>query len=189
MSLKYLSIALTALLLLGGCGDSEQKADEEMNSLVAKNVYNLKDLQGVEYKVTKTGNNFDVKGLENKIVIFDIFATWCPPCKAAAPNLTAMQKRYKDDLKIIGVLIEEDKDNAYVQKFKDKYGAKYSISNTPDNQKLSRAIAGAIGVGQGFPIPLMVLYYNGNYVNHYVGSIPEEMVESDIMMTLKKNEK
>lgn len=184
MSLKYIAIAISTLLLLNGCEDKTQK--ENLNSLVSKNTYELKDLQGAKFSVTKTGNNFDVKGLENKIVIFDIFATWCPPCRSAASNLASLQKKYKDDIKIIGILIEENKNNAYVQNFVDKYGADYSISNSKDNQKLSRAIAGSIGIGQGFGIPLMVMYYNGKYINHYGGIVPEEMIESDIKLALRR---
>ena len=184
MTLKYIAITITTLFLLSGCGDSKQ--EEDMNALVAKNSYTLKDIQDNVFKITKTGKEFHVEGLEDKIVLLDLFATWCPPCRASAKNLSDLQTKYKDDMKVIGVLVEEDKDKAYVKKFADKYGANYSISNAKDNQKLSRAIASATGVGQGFPIPLMVMYYKGKYINHYVGAIPEEMIESDIIMTLKK---
>lgn len=184
MSLKHLILAISTLFILGGCSDSSN--EDELNSLVASSGFNLKDLQNRDYHVEKVGNNFAVEGLEDKVIIFDIFATWCPPCKASAPNVAALQKKYEKEVKIIGLLIEEDKSNAYVQQFVDKYGADYAISNAKDNNKLARAIAGATGVGQGFPIPLMVMYYKGNYINHYVGAIPEEMVESDIKMALKK---
>ena len=184
MSIKHFTLALFTLFILGGCSDNAEK--EDLNALVAKSGYELKDLQNHSFHVEKVGNDFVVDGLEDKVVIFDIFATWCPPCRASAPNVSALQEKYKDKIKVIGLLIEEDKDNAYVQQFVDKYGAHYSISNTKDNQRLARAIAGATGVGQGFPIPLMVMYYKGKYINHYVGAIPEEMVESDIKLALKQ---
>ena len=184
MSLKHLILAISTLFILGGCSDSSDQ--DELNSLVASSGFNLKDLQNREFHVTKAGNNFVVEGLEDKVIIFDLFATWCPPCKASAPKVAALQKKYEKEIKIIGVLVEEDKPNAYVQNFVDNYGADYSISNAKDNQKLARAIAGATGVGQGFPIPLMVMYYKGKYINHYVGAIPEEMIESDIKLALKK---
>jgi len=184
MSLKNLTIALSAMFLLTACSDSSQQ--EDLNSLVSQSSYELKDLQAKEYEVIKEGNNFSVKGLEDKIVIFDIFATWCPPCRAAAPNLSALQKKHLKDVKIIGILVEEDKTNAYVERFVDTYGAEYSISNAEDNQDLSRAIAATTGVGQGFPIPLMVMFYKGKYINHYIGAIPEEMVENDISKVLGK---
>ena len=184
MSLKNIAITISAVFLLGACSDSSH--NDSLNGLVSTSSYDLRDLQGIEYDVTKEGNNFSIKGFEDKVIIFDIFATWCPPCRAAAPNLTALQEKHAKDVKIIGVLIEEDKQNNYVQDFVDTYGAKYSISNADDNRDLSRAIASSTGIGQGFPIPLMVMYYKGQYINHYIGAIPEEMVENDIKEALKK---
>ena len=183
MSLKYLFISLSAVFILAACSDSSQS---ELNSLVSQSSYDLIDLQNVEYQVIKEGHDFKVKGLEDKVILFDIFATWCPPCRAAAPNLTNLQKKFEKEIKIIGVLIEEDKSNAYVQRFVDTYGANYSISNAPDNHDLSRAIAATTDVGQGFPIPLMVMFYKGKYINHYIGAVPEEMVESDIKKAMGK---
>lgn len=184
MSLKYIAIAISALLLFGGCENSSQ--DEALNSLVSQNTYELKDLQSTQFNVIKSGNNYSIEGMQDKVIIFDIFATWCPPCRASASSLASLQEKYKSDVKVIGVLIEEDKEDSYVQKFVDQYGADYSISNAKDNKQLSRAIAGSIGMGQGFGIPLMVMYYKGKYINHYKGVVPEEMIESDIRLALKK---
>ncbi len=176
-----MTLALSMILLLGGCGDSSQN-----DSLLSTSSYELVDLEKNIYNVSKTGKEFKVQGLEDKVVIFDIFATWCPPCRASAPNLAALQKNYKDEVKVIGVLIEEDKSDAYVQRFIDTYGADYTISNAEDNKALSRALGTSTGIGQGFPIPLMVMYYKGKYINHYIGVIPEEMIESDIKRALGK---
>lgn len=183
MSLKNLFVSLSAVFLLSACSDSSQ---DNLNSLVSQSTFALKDLKDVQYKVIKEGNNFSVEGLEDKVIIFDIFATWCPPCRAAAPNLSLLQKKFEKEVKVIGVLIEEDKTNAYVQRFVDTYGAHYSISNAKDNQELSRAIARTTDVGQGFPIPLMVMFYKGKYINHYIGVVPEEMIESDIHKAMGK---
>ena len=183
MPLKNLLISLSAVFILGACSDSSQS---ELNSLVSQSTYVLKDLKNVDYKVIKEGKDFSVEGLEDKVIIFDIFATWCPPCRAAAPNLSNLQKKFEKEVKIIGLLIEEDKSNSYVQRFVDTYGAHYAISNAPDNHDLSRAVASTTGVGQGFPIPLMVMFYKGKYINHYIGAVPEEMIEEDIQKAMAK---
>ena len=181
MSLKSMAIAVSMILILGGCGDSSQN-----DSLVSTSSYELIDLKQNVYNVMKTGKEFKVQGLEDKVIIFDIFATWCPPCRASAPNLASLQKNYQDKVKVIGILVEEEKTNAYVQRFVDTYGADYTISNAEDNKQLSRALGSATGIGQGFPIPLMVMYYKGQYINHYIGVVPEEMIESDIKRALGK---
>lgn len=184
MSLKNVAIALSALFFLTACSDSSQ--NDGLSGLVSQSSYDLKDLQGQEYEVIREGNNYKIETQKEKVIIFDIFATWCPPCRAAASNLSALQEKHAKDVKVIGILIEEEKTDAYVQRFVDTYGAKYSISNAEDNRDLSRAIASSTGVGQSFPIPLMVMYYKGKYINHYVGAVPEEMIENDINMALGK---
>lgn len=177
-------IALGAFLLFSGCSESVE--EEELSALVSQTSYELRDLQNKEYKVIKAGRDFTLEGLEDKVILFDIFATWCPPCRASAPNVASLQEKYIKDVKVIGILVEEEKTNAYVQRFVDSYGANYTISNAEDNRRLSRAIASTTGIGQGFPIPLMVMYYKGKYITHYTGMVPEEMIESDIRRVLGK---
>ena len=185
---KTLSItALALLLLLGGCSDSKKSTQtrqtqqaQEAEALIAKTGYTLNDINGGTYEITKAGTDFRISGTPEPIVIYDIFATWCPPCRAEAPHLSSLQKKFAGKIKIIGVTIEEGNDNAYYQRFAEDNGVDYALVNSTDNQKFSRAVAGAIGVGQDFPIPLMVVYKNGRFVKYYSGLIPEEMLESDL---------
>ncbi len=177
--------AFIMTLLFQGCSDSTSSSDEASQMLSGKS-YTLKDTDGKSYTVLKEGNNFALEGHKDKVVLYDIFATWCPPCRAAAPALSNLQKRYAKDVLFLGVTIEDDKSNDDILAFKKEYGADYTIVNSKDNIALSRAIASSIKVGQRFPIPLMVMYKNGNYITHYVGAIPEEMIESDIKKALGK---
>ena len=172
------------LLLFQGCSDDTTST--EAPSMVASSDYELVDTKQQPYTVTKDGDDFLLKGHENKVVIYDIFATWCPPCRAAAPHLTNLQKKYADNLLILGITIEKDVTNTKLEAFKSEYGADYAIVNSPENQRFYRTMASSIHVGQQFPIPLMIMYKNGKYVTHYVGAVPEEMIESDIKQALGK---
>ena len=172
------------LLLFQGCSDDTATSGAE--SMIASSDYELVDTAGKTYTVTKEGDNYTLKGYENKIVIYDIFATLCPPCRAAAPHLSNLQKKYAEDLLILGITIEKDISNAKLEAFKTEYGGDYVIINSPENQRFYRTMASSIHVGQQFPIPLMIMYKNGKYVTHYVGAIPEEMIESDIKQALGK---
>ena len=182
MRLSFLLIPLLSIsLLLSGCG--EETAEEAM---VSTAIFKLLDTSGKSYTVEKRGSNFTLDAGDDKVVLFDIFATWCPPCRAEVRHLGNLQKKYGDDLVIMGLTIEDDVSNDELEKFKVKYGGEYLVSNKADNQSLARAIASTIGVGEQFPIPLMVLYKNGEYVTHYAGATPEEMIDADIAQALGK---
>lgn len=172
--------ALTTLLLLSGCSDSKKHSQKDAEALIAKTGYTLKGIDGSSYEITKAGTDFSIKGAAEPVVVYDIYATWCPPCRAEAPHLSSLQKKFAGKIKIIGISIEEGKDNAYFERFAKDIGITYTLVNSADNQRLSRAIAGAIGIGQDFPIPLMVVYKNGHFVKYYSGLVPEEMLESDL---------
>ena len=136
------------------------------------------------------------KGRDNqkdKLVIFDIFATWCPPCQASASHLSSLQDEYKDDLLIMGVSIEKPERteegaliNERYNNFKIKYNARYTLVNSDQNSHFSDAITKSLEMGPRYPIPLMAMYKDGKYINHYVGAVQEEFVDSDIKRALNK---
>lgn len=184
MRLSHLLIPLFSLtLLFQGCNKKESSEE----ALVSTSEFSLMDTQGKSYTVEKRGTNFTLDEGKDKVVLFDIFATWCPPCQAEIRHMGNLQKKYGDDLIVMGITIEEDKSNAELDAFREKFGGgNYLIANKADNQTLARAIAATIGVGQQFPIPLMVLYKNGQYVTHYTGATQEEIIDHDIAQALGK---
>ncbi len=181
MRFTTLFIPLLSLLLLTGCG--EESAED---AIVSTATFHLLDTQGKAYVVEKRGTNFTLDAGKDKVVLFDVFATWCPPCRAEVRHLGNLQKKYGDDLIIMGITIEDDVSNDELENFKKTYEGNYLISNKAENQSLARSIASTIGVGQQFPIPLMIMYKNGKYVTHYMGATQEEIMDSDIASALDK---
>ena len=57
--------------------------------------------------VTLDGRTITNKDLAGKVVIFNFWATWCPPCRAEIPDLVKLQEQYKDHLVVIGVSSDE----------------------------------------------------------------------------------
>ncbi len=180
---KYLFIVsiLSGILFLG-CSDSDKNQDA--NSMVSTSQYVLTSLEKKEYVVKKEGNGFVLEGAENKIVIFDIFATWCPPCRAAAQHLSSLQEKYKDNLVIIGITIEDGIEDSKLQEFAKTYGAKYILVNSAQNRRLTTEIVKELKLGDRFPIPTMAMYKDAKLINHYVGATEEEFIESDIKNAL-----
>jgi thiol-disulfide isomerase/thioredoxin len=52
---------------------------------------------------TLDGRTITNKDLAGKVVVFNFWATWCPPCRAEIPDLIKLQEQYKDHLIVIGV--------------------------------------------------------------------------------------
>jgi len=173
------------LLLMQGCSDRRENDNSALNRAVATNKYMLKDLNGTAYTVVKEADSFTLQNSDIPLVMYDVFATWCPPCRAGAPHLSALQKRYAGKLLILGVSIESDITSQELSAYRNEYTADYPLAFGHDAIAFSRILASSIHVGQQFPIPLMVLYKQGRYVTHYVGVVPEEMIESDIKLVLE----
>ena len=188
--MKILFISILTLLVFSGCTNEKNnnttEASTQNTTTTSKpvevkkdNGIVLTDTAGKNIKVKKLENGFIFEGYENKVVIINFFATWCPPCKAEIPHLNKLQEKYKDDLKIISILLEENKSNDEIIEFIEKNSIKFMITNSQENFKLAKEVGGVQS------IPFMLIYdKSGNYSQHYTGAVPEEMIEADIKKVL-----
>ena len=206
MTLKQAIITSLCLFAFFGCGDdsnkkSEQKPSEQVQSKTldensnlnkdsvapktSENSQNndikditLKLLNGSTMQVTKRSNGFDVKD-GKKATLYVFFATWCPPCKAEIPHLNNLSEKFKNELNIVGVLLE-DKSEDEVKEFAQKYKIKYDGAVGEGNFLFEKAMGGING------LPSSALFKaNGDFAQGYVGLVPEEMLETDINKAIK----
>ena len=101
------------------------KISESTQSDEVKDI-SLKLLNGATMQITKRSNGFDVKD-GKKATLYVFFATWCPPCKAEIPSLNNLSEKFKNELNIVAVLLE-DKSEDEVKEFAQKYKIKYDIA-------------------------------------------------------------
>ena len=53
----------------------------------------------------------DDEELDGKVILVDIWGTWCPPCRESIPNLVKLQEEYRDEgLLVIGIAFESEED-------------------------------------------------------------------------------
>jgi len=67
-----------------------------------------------------------------KVVMVDIFGTWCPTCHDAAPTLVELYQRYHErGLEIVGLAYEvtgdSATDGALVRRFREKFGIQFPL--------------------------------------------------------------
>ena len=101
----------------------EQKKSDDEAQNPGKITLNL--LNGQTIDLEKKENGFNLKS-NDKATLFIFFATWCPPCKAEIPHLNNLSEKFKKELNIVGVLLE-DKDAQEVAMFAKKYNIKYFL--------------------------------------------------------------
>ncbi len=177
-----------SILLFSGCNNKKEnkqtnkapiKASKE--NIQNKNEITLHSVNGKNITFIKKNNILKVKGNKNKVILLTFFATWCPPCKAEIPHLINLQNKYKNKLKIISVLLEDGKSDNEISSFIKYNSINYIVTNGEKNFELSNLL----GTIQN--IPFMILYNsNGKAITHYLGAIPEEMINSDIKKAIKQ---
>ena len=57
----------------------------------------------------------------DKLVLVDLYATWCAPCKALAPVLEELADKYADKIKVVKVNVDEE----------ESIAAKFGIVSIP----------------------------------------------------------
>lgn len=73
------------------------------------------------------GDTFRISEQEGKVLLINIWATWCQPCHAETPDLVDLYNEYKDEGFVILGVSTDEKGKEVVQDFIDKYNVPYPI--------------------------------------------------------------
>ena len=149
--------------------------------------FKFEDLQKNASLIKMEKNIYNFTNIKQPIVMISLFATWCPPCRGQIPHLSNLQKKFKEHLFILGALVHDDIKNKRLEKFIIAEKVLFFISiNQKDNLKFAHMITPKLRLDKEFPLPLMILFFKGKYFTHYEGSMPEEMIESDIEQLIEQ---
>ncbi|NOZ90944.1 MAG: TlpA family protein disulfide reductase [Epsilonproteobacteria bacterium] len=199
----YIFVLILTIFILG-CNDNKEsnkqpsKLIEEVKKIkkpqqpkpIKPKVYNFKftNLENQTEELEVKNNHYDFKNIKQPIVFVNFLASWCPPCIGQIPHLNKLHQKYKSDLYILGILkYDKDLKDEDIDKFITSQKINFFISKETDSSvKFSNFIAPKLQLKQNFSLPLMILFVKGKYYTHYEGSIPEEMIESDIKQALNK---
>ncbi|MBR5086497.1 MAG: thioredoxin [Muribaculaceae bacterium] len=114
---RFLILSLLTVVLFGvtSCvGNSSNGEESKTISAKMENTLDEATLQIDSLKADEdTVAQADKKEIKKnngkaKIVVIDFFATWCGPCKAMAPVIEKMEKKYSDKIEFRKVDIDQD---------------------------------------------------------------------------------
>ncbi len=124
------------------------------NILYAQNMEMI-DTNGTSYKVYAKDDQFEIEGMNGKVIFLEIFGLNCPACKELMPNLINIQKKYPNKLKIMAIEVQKN-DIEPINKYKEKYGINYNCFSNYDIGLVVRYIADNSGWGGAIPLLLVI---------------------------------
>jgi len=190
---KWLGIVSLTLFFAGCSG--EKRADGPLIIEPYKNGEKivLQNVHGGSKTLLRANGGFVIEGEEDKVLMLDIFGTFCKPCQEEAPALTDMQLRRRDDFILIGLThLEEVTDEYVLEHFAQKFGAYYFIANGQANAKIAETVTQDIGYKRALQVPFKVVLKDGKYqyvtdvwegrpdTQFYIGKIDTKIIEKDL---------
>lgn len=193
MKIKFLF--LSALLILGvfsGCSEEKVVNDFEFKEFKEGEQITLQSVMDKQLVLVRQNGGFVILNDEKKVLMVDIFGTFCAPCKEEAPHLTQLWRKNADKFTLIGLTHFESVSDDEVRNFANNYGAFYFISNQKHNERLVKQILKDINYQNMEQLPFKVVLKNGVYqsvqdfwskgkkVKFYLGKVPTSLMEEDL---------
>ncbi|MDR3178244.1 MAG: TlpA family protein disulfide reductase [Campylobacteraceae bacterium] len=199
--MRRISIILIAIFFLIGCTDKKEDLLLKSNEFAVGDKIELTSVQGAKFTFKRVEGGIVQEGKEDNVIIFDIFGTFCEPCKREAPALMKLQLKYLDKVTLVGLSYFEEVDERYIiDNFSKPYNAHYFIAKNSDkNRALVDAITKDIGYPNLISLPFKVVLQGGKYQNvtdiwedkdavkYYIGGINTSIIEKDLNTILSLN--
>ena len=85
--------------------------------------------------VTLEGKPVSLSDLNGKVVLINVWATWCEPCREEMPDLQRLQNEFVDDeFVVVGVSIDEKGSLENMKKFLQSQNIMYTVWHDPDDK-------------------------------------------------------
>ena len=143
---------LTLLALIVGCSLVARPRPPETTVKNNKMVFSLPDLTG---KIVSSED----EQFKGKVVVVDIWGSWCPPCRVELPHLVRLYEKYHDQgLEIVGLSFERGPQARQLESLKEfvkdndmDYTVLYGGSTSETRRKLP-----AVENFRGYPTTIFI---------------------------------
>ena len=160
-------IALLVLVLLGNALIDRPSEPPQVGSPVP------------DFRLTALdGSEMNLAAQRGKVVVINVFASWCAPCREEAAALEQTWQDYQDQgVQFFGIAYKDADSKA--QAFLDEFGVTYPSALDPSN-RTPRAY-GVTGVPETF-----VVDRQGLLVHHFLGAITQDQLSQEIERALSQ---
>jgi thiol-disulfide isomerase/thioredoxin len=170
--LNALGVAIGAVLLVA-CGASSARSPQGGN--VIRFVRNPD--AAPEFKLDALdGQPLSLATARGKVVLLNFWATWCGPCRAEIPDLISLQQKYKDQLQIIGLTVDDD-DASVIKQVVDETHINYPVAMASPEVRLQYGGVAALPTS-------FVLDAQGRVVQKHEGLRDPALYETEIRALL-----
>jgi thiol-disulfide isomerase/thioredoxin len=141
---------------------------------------------------TVTGDAFDLKALKGKVVLIDMWATWCTVCIARMPAVKKVHDKYKDQgFEVISVCINPDSeaDMTEIHAVEKKIGANWPllVIGGKREHNYSLSLGGQIMNKYGFGgVPQLLLLDKNGLLVEINGALQDGNLEALVKEQLSK---
>ncbi|HUQ83589.1 MAG TPA: TlpA disulfide reductase family protein [Gemmatimonadaceae bacterium] len=91
---------------------------------------------------TLAGDSASTSALAGKVVLLNIWATWCAPCREEIPFLQTLYDKHRaDGLEIVGVSVDARGQDGAIRDFAQEFKMTYPIWRDPDERVQSTFLA------------------------------------------------
>lgn len=174
MELKRLLFAVIAGVSLGGPASAVDAAKEPVTERQQAKPFNL----GIALK-DLSGNDVTLNSFRGKVIVLNLWATWCGPCRKEIPDLIKLQAAHPADLVVVGVVVQDkfgDKVKAFVREFR----IPYPVLDGNDREDFEAAFGPFWGLPTSFVIDQM-----GRLHKKYQGQVTHQQLEREVSTLLK----
>lgn len=87
---------------------------------------------------TLAGDSIKLSEHQGEVVVLNVWATWCFPCREEIPALQRLHDRYSEEgLRIVGVSVDARGEEAAIRNFIDEFGVTFDIWYDPAQRVIS----------------------------------------------------
>ena len=132
--------AAFAVLIVLGCGRRESQPRVEIGQPAPRYA-----------ATTLAGDSVSTDALAGKVVLLNVWATWCAPCRAEIPYLQSLYEQHRaGGLEIVGVSVDARGQDEAIREFAQEFRVTYPIWRDPDERVQSLYMA--LGVPSSYLI-------------------------------------